>query len=87
MMRWTMTALVSLAVLTGCMSPKGDTVEQKRQTVQQMRTTTLAQLYKVHPFAKTQIRKSVGYASTGSRAQGRRNRISKTCPTKRGRYC
>jgi lipid-binding SYLF domain-containing protein len=43
------------------MSPKGDTVEEKRQAVQKMRSETLAQLYKVHPYAKTQIDQSVGY--------------------------
>jgi lipid-binding SYLF domain-containing protein len=43
------------------MSPKGATVEEKRQAVQDMRAETLAELYKVHPFAKTQIEGAVGY--------------------------
>ena len=61
MIRWAMTALLSFALLTGCMSPKGGSVVEKRRTVQEMRSDTLAELYKIHPFAKTRIRKSAGY--------------------------
>lgn len=43
------------------MSPKGDTVAEKRRTVLKMRSDTLAKLYKIHPFARTQIRKAAGY--------------------------
>ena len=52
---------LAVLLLAGCMSPQGNTVAEKRQAVQQMKSDTLAQLYKVHPFAKTQISKSVGY--------------------------
>ncbi len=61
MIRWVMTVLLSCALLTGCMSPKGDSVAEKRRTVQEMRSETLAELYKIHPFAKTRIRKAAGY--------------------------
>jgi lipid-binding SYLF domain-containing protein len=61
MIRWAMTALLSIALLTGCMSPKGDSVAEKRRTVQQMRSETLAELYKIHPFAKTRIKRAAGY--------------------------
>jgi lipid-binding SYLF domain-containing protein len=61
MIRWAMTALLSIALLTGCMSPKGDSVAEKRRTVQQMRSETLAELYKIHPIAKTRIKRAAGY--------------------------
>jgi lipid-binding SYLF domain-containing protein len=43
------------------MSPTGDTVAEKRQSAQNMRSETLAELYNVHPYAKSQIAKAVGY--------------------------
>ena len=43
------------------MSPKGNTVAEKQQAVQSMRSDTLAELYEIHPYAKTQIDQSVGY--------------------------
>ncbi len=61
MYRFAPVGLVLIALLTGCMSPSGATVGEKRQSVQQMRSETLAKLYKVHPFAKTQISQAVGY--------------------------
>ena len=54
-------ALLSIVLVSGCMSPSGNTVAEKRQAAQKMRSDTLAQLYKVHPYAKTRISKSVGY--------------------------
>ncbi len=63
MFRLARTGLLSIVLLglaTGCMSPKGDTVAQKRQAVQSMRSETLAELDKVHPYAKTQIDQAVG---------------------------
>ena len=52
---------VALALVAGCTSPKGNTVSEKRQAVHQMRSETLTELYKVHPFAKTQIDQAAGY--------------------------
>ena len=43
------------------MSPKGGTVAEKRHAAQSMRSETLTQLYEVHPYAKTQIDRAVGY--------------------------
>ncbi len=54
-------SILLITLVTGCMSPKGNTVEEKRQAAQSMRSETLAQLYKVHPYAKTQIDQAVGY--------------------------
>ena len=54
-------SLVLVALLTGCMSPKGNTVAEKQQAVQSMRSETLAELYEIHPHAKTQIEQAVGY--------------------------
>ena len=63
MFRLAKTGLVSILLITlvaGCMSPKGNTAEEKRQAAQSMRSETLAQLYKVHPYAKTQIGQAAG---------------------------
>ncbi len=62
MLRLGLAALLSVALLTGCMSPKGDTVDEKRQAAQQMRSETLARLYEIHPYAKGQIEEAAGYA-------------------------
>jgi lipid-binding SYLF domain-containing protein len=43
------------------MSPKGDTADEKRQAVAQMRSETLAELYEVHPYAQGQIAEAAGY--------------------------
>ncbi len=53
--------LLLIGLMTGCMSPSGDTVEEKRQTAQQMRADTLAELYEIHPEARDEIASSVGY--------------------------
>ncbi len=57
-------AVVVLAVLIvgGCVSPRGASIEDKRQTVLQMRSETLAKLYQLEPYAKTRIGKAEGYA-------------------------
>ncbi len=61
MFRLTIAGLLSMALLTGCMSPKGETAEEKRQSVEQMRSETLADLYEVHPYAQAQIAEAAGY--------------------------
>lgn len=57
------TALVSfvLVLLSGCMSPEGSTIAAKREDARQMRSDTLTKLYQIHPQAKQQIAKAVGY--------------------------
>ena len=52
---------VLLFVLSGCMSPEGATVDDKRQDARQMRSDTLAKLYRIHPVAREQIAGSKGY--------------------------
>ena len=54
-------SILLVTLVTGCMSPKGDTVAEKRQAAQSMRSETLAQLYQIHPYAKTQIDQAVGH--------------------------
>jgi lipid-binding SYLF domain-containing protein len=44
------------------MSPRGDTIAEKRRAAQQMRSETLAQLYEIHPSAQSRIDNAVGYA-------------------------
>ncbi len=51
-----------LFVVSGCMSPDGDSVIEKRAAVAQMRSDTLAELYRIEPYAKTRIAQAVGYA-------------------------
>lgn len=53
--------LLVLTVIYGCARPKGDTPQQKRDFVQQMKNDTLAELYAKKPFAKDLIKQSVGY--------------------------
>jgi lipid-binding SYLF domain-containing protein len=62
MLRLGLAGLLSLVLLAGCMSPKGDTVAEKRQAAQQMRSETLTHLYEIHPYAKGQIEEAAGYA-------------------------
>ncbi len=62
MLRLGLAGLLSLILLAGCMSPKGETVAEKRQAAQQMRSDALAQLYEIHPYAEGQIEEAAGYA-------------------------
>lgn len=55
-------AAFCVAVLSGCMSPQGDTAASKRAAVGQMRHDTLAKLYQLHPEARERIRNAQGYA-------------------------
>ena len=59
----TFAGLLLIGLMTGCMSPSGVTVEEKRQTYQQMRADTLAELYEIHPQARNEIASSVGYGT------------------------
>ncbi len=61
MFRLAIAGLLSIGLLTGCMSPGGNTLEEKRQAVQKMRSETLAELYEIHPGAQSQINQAVGY--------------------------
>jgi lipid-binding SYLF domain-containing protein len=54
--------IIMFVFLTGFFGAKGDKPEEKRQTIQKMRTETLADLYKYAPRAKDEIGKAVGYA-------------------------
>lgn len=62
MPRWSIAAFLVIAMLAGCTSPGGDSVAEKRKSVQSMRSETLAELYKITPIAKTQIEGAAGYA-------------------------
>jgi len=46
---------IMFLVLTGFGGPKGEDPEEQRQTIQKMRTETLADLYKYAPHAKDDI--------------------------------
>ena len=61
-MRFLVVAIASFALLGGCMSANGDTAQDKRQAIQEMKSETLAKLYKLEPGAKTRIQQAVGYA-------------------------
>lgn len=62
MFRLGLAGLFSLVLLVGCMSPEGDTVSEKRQAAQKMRSETLTELYRMHPEARDQIKGAEGYA-------------------------
>jgi lipid-binding SYLF domain-containing protein len=51
-----------LLLVAGCMSPQGDTVQEKRSAAQQMKAETLAELYELEPQARDQIGQAAGYA-------------------------
>ncbi len=55
-------AIVFAATLTGCKSPKGYTVTEQRESVQQMRADALDVLYADRPDAKAKIADAPGYA-------------------------
>jgi hypothetical protein len=54
-------AIVCLMV-SACARPKGDTPEEKRNFVQQMKNDALADLYVQKPYAKELIQDAAGYA-------------------------
>lgn len=51
-----------LLFVTACAGVKGDTKQEKRNAVQQMRKETLSDLYKLSPGARQEIANSAGYA-------------------------
>ena len=61
MLKGLLASVLVIALLGGC-APKGDSVAEKRQSIQAMRSEALAELYKIHPIAKTQVEDAAGYA-------------------------
>jgi len=53
----------SLNAFAGLFGPKGDTDEEKRETVRKQRDEMLAELYKSKPDLKNRIKKAAGYAT------------------------
>ncbi len=53
---------ISFIFLTGFLGPKGDSAAEKRETINKMRRETLADLYKLRPAARDEIKRAVGYA-------------------------
>ena len=49
-------------LVTACMSAKGDTQAEKKTFIENMRSQTLAELYKEVPEARSRMAKMVGYA-------------------------
>ena len=49
-------------VFSACASPKGDTPQQKRDYVLQMKDNALAKLYAQKPYARELVNQSAGYA-------------------------
>jgi lipid-binding SYLF domain-containing protein len=52
----------AFGLVAGCMSPQGDTAGERRRSVQQMRSATLAKLYRVEPKARARVETAAGYA-------------------------
>lgn len=55
-------AAISLLMLTGCYTAKGNTPADKRHTIRTMTQQALADLYKEKPGVKARLEKAVGYA-------------------------
>lgn len=63
---WLAVALACLWSATsqaGLLGPKGDSPEEKRQTIRQQRDEMLAELYKTKPEMKERIKNAAGYAT------------------------
>lgn len=60
--RLVLVLLVSFGFASGCRTPKGDTVAQKRSFALQMEREALADLYRERPEARTHVEKAPGYA-------------------------
>ena len=54
--------VVFACLLSGCATTKGTRPFEKRAAILDMKNNTLAELYRVHPQARSQIAKSPGYA-------------------------
>lgn len=54
--------LIVFIFVSACARPKGDTLEEKRSYVQQMKNDALEDLYVEKPYAKELIDKASGYA-------------------------
>ena len=54
--------LVFFVFLTGFLGAKGDNPAEKRRAINEMRRETLAELFKLVPSAREEIRRAVGYA-------------------------
>ncbi len=55
------TSLLAVFFLTGFFGPEG-TPEEQREAIKQMRSETLAKLYRLAPHSKSEIQKAAGYA-------------------------
>ena len=55
-------SVVVVTSLSACLSPSGDTPEDKRAAIQRMHDETLAQLYKQRPSSDDVINSAAGYA-------------------------
>jgi lipid-binding SYLF domain-containing protein len=55
-------ALALALLLAGCAAPKGESVQAKRNYVQQMKNETLNKLYKEAPEARQKVANAPGYA-------------------------
>jgi lipid-binding SYLF domain-containing protein len=54
--------MIMIVPLAACLSPRGDTPEQKRSAIVKMHDDTLSRLYQQRPTARDVINKSAGYA-------------------------
>lgn len=54
--------LLFVGILAGCAAPRGESIQAKRNYVQQMRSETLARLYKEAPETRQKLAGAPGYA-------------------------
>ncbi len=55
-------AVVLFGLVSGCLSPRGETLASKRTAIESMRQETLAELYRQRPAARGNIERADGYA-------------------------
>jgi lipid-binding SYLF domain-containing protein len=55
--------VLATAASAGLLGPKGDSVDEKRQTLRKQRDEMLAELYKMKPEMKERLGKAAGYAT------------------------
>lgn len=62
--RFVLGGLLSLTgvMLAGCLTPSGGSLAEQRRNIQQMRSKTLSDLYRIHPGARTRIDRAAGFA-------------------------
>jgi lipid-binding SYLF domain-containing protein len=60
---WTLLAAFTTSAPAALFGPKGDSVEEKRQTIRKQRDEMVAELYRTKPEMKERLKQAAGYAT------------------------